>query len=209
MVVNYSRDSEYHSQRNNALIPHSSCNATSMIMALKQAGAKLPESRFPSNRQPEDVLTAFLQSDLAAEKSRRLAPWAYDRITGESITPPHEIHCVMTWAVNHLMGRDIVSFREDWSLDDLVKALDRGCGVVVSGKFPYQGGTIDHVVSLAGYMKHQNRIDTLLIDDPYGDYQTGYRSHRGNDIPLPVARAREILKPTGKDLFWASIISHR
>jgi hypothetical protein len=73
MVVNYSKDSEYHSQRNNKIIPHSSCNATSMIMALKQAGVRLP---FPDRYQPEDYLSLFLQSDLAKEKMKELAPWA-------------------------------------------------------------------------------------------------------------------------------------
>ena len=178
MVVNYSRDSDYHSQRNNALVPHSSCNATSMIMALKQAGWDLPESIFPQGRQPEDVLTAFLLSEEAEAKTRKLAPWAWDRSTGRINWPPYEIHCVMEWVVNHLLGKKAVGFYESITFEQIIKALDARCGVVLSGFFPYKNNRrINHMVSVAGYMKHQGIIDYLILDDPFGDYQTRYRSH--------------------------------
>jgi len=63
------------------------------------------------------------------------------------------------------------------------------------------------MVSLAGYREHQNRITYLIVDDPYGDYQTDYRSHRGNNIPIPIDRALKILKPTDQPLLkWAHLI---
>jgi len=44
MVFNYSKDNDYHTQINNRRLPLSTCNTTSMIMALKQAGV---EASFP------------------------------------------------------------------------------------------------------------------------------------------------------------------
>jgi Peptidase_C39 like family len=204
MVVNYSKDSEYHSQRNNRLIPHSSCNATSMIMALKQAGVRLP---FPEKYQPEDYLSLFLQSDQVKEKMKELAPWALDPKTGKQLYPPQEVHVVMEWAVNTLLNKQVVIFSTKTPFQKIINHIDNRKGVVLSGRFPLNNTTIDHMISLAGYMKHQGSISYILIDDPYGDYKTSYRSHRGNNIPLPIEEAQTILKPVGlKDRNWAYLV---
>ncbi|MBF9018630.1 MULTISPECIES: C39 family peptidase [unclassified Oceanispirochaeta] len=204
MVVNYSKDSEYHSQRNNRLIPHSSCNATSMIMALKQAGVRLP---FPGRYQPEDYLTLFLQSDQAKDKMKDLAPWALDPKSEKQLYPPQEVHIVMEWAVNTLLNKEIVKFSTETPLQQIINHIDNRKGVVLSGRFPLNNTTIDHMVSLAGYMKHQNSISYLLIDDPYGDYKTSYRSHRGNNIPIAFNEAKQVLKPVkNNQKKWAYLV---
>ena len=38
IVVNPSRDDEYHSQINNKEVPHGACNVTAYVMSGKQAG---------------------------------------------------------------------------------------------------------------------------------------------------------------------------
>ncbi|QEN06812.1 hypothetical protein EXM22_01945 [Oceanispirochaeta crateris] len=205
MVVNYSRDIDYHTQRNNKLIPHSSCNSTSMIMALKQAGVRLP---FPSYMQPEDYLTHFLNSKQAIAKMALLAPDLVDTETMQPLIPPHELHCLMEWAVNTLLGKEVVRFSTATSLKKIIAHIDNGGGAVLSGRFPhYINGHINHMVSLAGYMVHNKLISYLLIDDPYGDYMTGYRSHKGNNIPIAIEKAKTIFKPTkDSNEKWAYLV---
>jgi hypothetical protein len=113
----------------------------------------------------------------------------------------------MEWAVNTLLNKDVVHFSTKTPLQEIISHIDNRKGVVLSGRFPLNKGTIDHMVSLAGYMKYHNQITYLLIDDPYGDYKTSYRSHRGNNIPLPIEEAQTILKPIGiKDKNWAYLV---
>jgi hypothetical protein len=192
VVINYSKDNEYHSQRNNLIIPHSSCNSTSMIMALKQAGVRLP---FPPDIQPEDFLTQYLRSETSLKKMELIAPWALDKKTGKAMIPPYEIHRMMEWAINNLLDRKLVTFSTQIPLTSIISQIDNRKGVVLSGLFPLKGKEIHHMVSLAGYMKHQGAISYLIIDDPYGDYKTSYRSHRGNNIPVPLEEALQIFKP--------------
>ena len=150
MVVNYSKDIDYHTQRNNRLIPHSSCNSTSMIMALKQAGVSFPS---PPGIQPEDYLTKYLNSKQALTRMKTLTPWAVDRKTGEPLYPPQEVHALMEWAVNTLLGKEVIRFSTSTPLKDIISHIDNGGGAVLSGRFPhYSHGPIDHMVSLAGYM---------------------------------------------------------
>ncbi len=204
MVINHSRDSEYHSQRNNRVIPHASCNSTSMIMALKQAGVVLP---FPDNQQPEDYLTCILLSETCIRQIEKLAPWALDRQTGKPLFPPYEIHVLMEWAVNYLLNKQIVSFSTKTPIEKIIRQIDNHGGAVLSGRFPVNRTHYNHMVSLAGYMTHQGSITALLIDDPYGDYKTAYRSPRGNNIPVPYKEALKIFKPTGNDYSkWAYLV---
>ena len=162
---------------------------------------------FPSNIQPEDYLTSFLQSDIALEKMKELAPWAINPETGTAIYPPQEVHAVLAWAVNTLLNKEIVSFSSETPFDKIIETIDRRGGVVLSGLFPLKNRSLHHMVSLAGYMKYQNRISYLLIDDPYGDFKSNYRSHRGNNIPVPIDEALSILKPVSSNkLKWAHLI---
>jgi len=216
-VYNFSQDNDYHTQRNNALIPHASCNTTSMVMALKQAGRDLPA---PDGVQPEDHLTGFLRGEKGMEALRRLAPWAIDKATGEALYPPNEVHAVLTWGVNELLGEEVSTFRVDWDLDELIQELTAGAGVVLSGSFPLQGGgELSHVVSLAGYRiayPQGNEPDSfppkfeqltqLFIDDPYGNYLTSYTDHHGNNTPMSPIDFMQIMKRSGDRKKWAHVI---
>ena len=215
---NFSIDSEYHTQRNNMLIPLESCNTTSMVMAIEQAGYELDPGRYD---QPEDRLTAFLQTDEAYSEMRKQAPWAFNEKTGEALYRPNEVHQMLTWAVNQLFHESVSIFRTDWESREIVHWLLTGGGVVLSGKFPLPSGkALSHVVSLAGFIldepatkdklldDHESgwRVTQWIIDDPYGDWHSGYSDHHGNNTQLSADEWLKVIKQTDSLKKWAHFI---
>jgi len=91
MRHNFSRNSDYHTQRNNLKVPFASCNTTSMVMALKQAGWKVPEDGVT---QPEDALTEFLSTPAARDRQKAVAPASMGAYR------PQEVHAVLEWGTN-------------------------------------------------------------------------------------------------------------
>jgi len=84
---------------------------------------------------------------------------------------------------------------------------NRKAALSSSGYLPVNGSKIHHMVSLAGYMKHHGQYSYLIIDDPYGDYKTSYRSHRGNNIPIGFKEALQIFKPVDNfHMKWAYLV---
>lgn len=191
-IFNFSKDSEYHIQRNNQEIPFSACNTTSIIMGLKQA--RWPIFFAEEGVQEEDTLTRFLLTSEAYEKMKELAPWAYRN--GRAIFPPNQVHCMLEWAVNKLMGQKVDKFIERATLKHIITHLLDGGGIVISGIFTVNDRNMGHIVSMAGFYTNQDilgvsgvdisQITHIIIDDPYGNYQTDYRDHRGNDILMPI-----------------------
>lgn len=196
--INYSLGIDYHSQRNNVLVPYSSCNTTSMIMALKQAHWTLPIDRTYS--QPEDALTAFLRTPDAYDKQRELAPWS---VTAH---PPQEVHAVLEWGVNAWLGHEVDRFVLDARSPDLRNTLDSGGGAVLSGRFPLPRGELGHIVSLAGYVLEEETVTDWIIDDPYGDWHSQYRDSHGNDCDLSLAEFKTIFDRRGDGCYWAHVI---
>ena len=196
MRENYSKDFDYHSQRNNAVVPFSSCNTTSMVMALKQARWPVPDR----GAQPEDELSRFLRTPEALEKQKELAPWSVDAY------PPQQVHTCLEWGTNEWVGGDADRFRMNVAPLDLITALETGGGVVLSGRFPMPGGIeLGHIVSLAGYVRTKGEITHWIIDDPYGDWYSEYKHHRGNDIEFSLENFNKIFMRD--DGYWAHIIS--
>ena len=198
--INYSIHSEYHSQRNNAIVPFSSCNTTSMVMALKQARWGMPADSL--HEQPEDSLSAFLRTRAAYEKQKELAAWSVGAY------PPQEVHACLRWGVNAWIGKEVDRFSLAVRAPELVAALDSGGGAVLSGRFPMPSGDLGHIVSLAGYVVDDASGELIrwIIDDPYGDWHSQYRVHRGNDIDLTVDQFRQIFDRRRDGNYWAHII---
>ena len=189
MITNYSRDLEYHSQRNNMIVPFSSCNTTSAVMALKQAHHKLPKTSL----QPEDALSELLLSPQAYTVMMGRAPWAFDH-DGAAIYPPQQVHAMLEWGINEWMGREVDHFSTDKHPMSLIPDLDSGCGIILSGLFPMPWGELGHIVSLAGYSRDDvlEALDGWVIDDPYGDWHTGFANTHGNDVLLSTAEFNDI-----------------
>jgi hypothetical protein len=211
MVLNRSKDSEYHTQRNNLLIPHQSCNTTSMVMALKQAGLIFDH---PEKEQPEDYLTRFLRKKRSYKKMEQLAPWAFDSL-GNAIYPPNEVHVMLEWAVNELIGKAVDRFSVSCSVSDMLRHLRDGGGVVLSGVFPIASGDLNHMVSLAGFVYEAEdlanldlqKVSRFIIDDPYGDWHSGYTDHHGNNVELSYSQFNRIFKQIGRmKAKWAHLV---
>jgi hypothetical protein len=179
-IVNNSDGKPYYSQRNNELSPGSSCNVTSMVSGLVSASWPLPTGKF---KQPEDNLLEFIRSNPAVQKR-------WDAIDPQHKTPPnqcHELLCLGTnfW-VERLYGPKIELV---WNLTtiDVRKIIDNGGTVVVSGRFQDEkSGEIGHIVPVVGYQIVDDTITHMILDDPWGDYETMYKVQRGDDVFMPL-----------------------
>lgn len=219
-TFNFSKDSEYHSQRNNKIVPHGACNTTSLVMALKQANI---EFKTPEGWQEEDWFTKIMRSDRAYEKMREVANWAFNS-DGSPNYPPQQVHDMLVWGVEVLVGRrNVDRFRINWDLREIVFALLNGAGVALSGDFLLQnGGTLRHVVSLAGFSTSQenmeevthyhqvdlNKIETYIIDDPYGNYLLDYNDHHGNNVEFTRDLFMGTFRVKNQNTKWAHIVGY-
>jgi hypothetical protein len=206
-TINRSKDSEFHTQRNNKKYPMEACNVTSYVMAGKQAGILFDT---PDGVQPEDWLFTYMNTPEYYERMQREHPWSWERMPNGRVKyhyRPNEIHAMLAEAFNELVGRDVATFYEAGRPSGLIAAYVRaGCGVVLSGRFPYRGGTIGHIVSLAGYSFDGDEIIEWIIDDPFGDYHTDYTDHRGNNVPVDTDDFRQIFRPPGSDTKMCHVI---
>ena len=209
------KDEDYHTQRNNKIDPHGTCNTTAIIMAMRKAGVFF---NVPKGVQREDHMTQFLQSN----EANRIRKLHYPCISNEYQN--YEIHGMLEWACNLLVdGRGVAKFSTGWSLGDIVCALQRGAGVVLPGDFPhYKYGTIGHLVSIANVSYDNGTLESardfdltyllgFLIDDPYGDFRDGYNPEcegfdKGNDVVLDIFDFQNIKRGKAGEC-WAHIIS--
>jgi len=207
--INVSAHTPYHTQLNNRYCPLSACPNTSAIMWLLDCDIPLPDTGL---LQPEDYLYAITESAEAYEKMKILAPWAYR--DGQPTLPPRQVHVMLDWAVNKMVGRDVMRFREDATYEGLVVELATGRAALLSGIFTRQG----HVVCLVGVRSRQDRaelaeacrvrldlIDGWIVDDPYGDYHTGYKDHHGNDVYFGFDELDRLTRELYRNRKWAHV----
>ena len=208
MKIDISSDNEYRTQLDNRFFPNGTCNTTSMVNMLLTNNV---EFQYPTDMQPEDYLTTLLESPEAWARMRQLYPWAVSK----GYHPRH-VHDMLAWAVNEkLVGRPVVKFSTQSSLAEIaydIAVRKRAC--VVSGRFTSYG----HIVAVVGLETSQEDIETVdnpgnidiaaisafIVDDPYGNYFTGYSSQQGNSIVFPIDAfdwvTREYANPSVK---WA------
>lgn len=181
--INLSQNDDYYSQINNKFIPLESCNSTAAIMWLK---AGKVDFWYPKMMQPEDYLTAQLNGKDAWLIFKRNYPGRYDM----GFRPQNVSQCLQ-WGINIMVGREIDNFRQDGSLALLIWELMEGRPVIMSGQFTASG----HFVTVVGCVSSQNKsdiqdvedvnehdIEEFIIDDPFGNYHSGYKNHHGNNI---------------------------
>ena len=207
MIINLSKDSDYHTQRNNKFYPHSSCNTTSAIMMLKAAGTYFD---FPAGMQEEDYLTNILESKEAYDVMRARYPWAI-----RDGYRPAEVHMMLEWGITKLVGRQVTKFTTNISIRELLYKILQGQPSLITGKFTKYG----HIVCLVGFETLQRKeefisvedikydqLKNIIIDDPYGNYHTGYSDHRGNNTTLTFEEFNAITKTYNmEDSKWAHI----
>lgn len=184
-TINLSNQVTYRTQRENRIKPHSTCNTTSMAMALDISGWSRSVD-CPPNKALPDFLTEFFTAPLAARRQKELAPWSIGTF------PPEQVHAVLEWGVNYMVGRKVVRFSTTWCIEDIKQNIRNKRPVVLSGDFPFldrRGNwtTLGHIVVLVGLIERKDEFGNIIktefiIDDPYGDYHTGYRDQNGNDV---------------------------
>ena len=140
---------------------------------------------------------------------KELIPWFFDSETGKAIAPPNEVHQMLEWGVNNLLKKKVVRFSTGVPVEEIIAHLIKGGGVVLSGKFRLKSRTLNHIVSLAGFITDENEdITHLIIDDPYGNFRTEYQDHRGNNATITKDEFIAIFKPTGNEsIKWAHLVT--
>jgi len=200
-IVNNSDGKPYYSQRNNELSPGSSCNVTSMISGLVSASWPLPAGNY---KQPEDNLLDFIRTNPAVQEK-----WA--QVCPRKDIPPNQLHEVLCFGTNlwieSLKGPKIQLL---WSLGikDIKKAIDDGGAVVMSGRFQDQrSGEIGHIVPVVGYQAtDEGEVTHVIIDDPWGDYESLYKIQRGDDIFMSYADWLATIRDQGKERKFGHVI---
>ncbi|GMO52012.1 MAG: hypothetical protein Pg6C_17210 [Treponemataceae bacterium] len=200
-IVNNSDGKPWYTQRNNELSPGSSCNVTSMVSALVSAGWPLPQGKF---KQDEDNLLDFIRS--SPQVQRR-----WDIIEPAHKTPPNQIHELLCLGTNLWiapMAGSPVTLRWDLRLADIVKAIDGGGAVVMSGRFKdHLSGEIGHIVPVVGYQADDNgNVTHVILDDPWGDYETLYKVQRGDDVYMPVEHWMSMIRDQDKLVKFGHVI---
>jgi uncharacterized protein YvpB len=184
MIVNISFGKKNYSQRNNAVKPLSSCNVTSMVMALDYMGYAFPKGNY---EQPEDNLRFFIEENGGNPEN----------------------HYALSEYTNKWMGKRVTAFSTEQSIAAIMKELREGRPVVISGTFPgypelnrnQKTGEVEplgHIVCLVGYEyknEHESPAD-VLWDDPYGNTLENWKG-AGNDVKVDCRLFIDWIKPCG------------
>ena len=207
-TINISKHTPYRTQRDNAFVPIASCQTTSAIIGLESSGI---EFDYPKDMQPEDYLTSITETKEAYDFMRENAPWAIQRGI-----PPAQVHVVLEWAINKLVGRKVDTFSTRTKIETLLFNLIKGNASLVSGRFTSYG----HVVCLVGFettqreimhIKSENDVDLwkvkrFIIDDPYGNPLTGYSDYNGDDVKLTYREFNWYVRDYDNNLKWAHLL---
>jgi hypothetical protein len=202
MTINNSIHSPYYSQINNRRVPFGSCNVTMACQCIDCMGWPFPDRRAdedPQDIQPEDRLLGFILRDPECTSLwRQLEP--------SGLALPNERAEVLTLGINRWVNiPDLVVFHDAEKADgkcaaEILTWLRLGNVAGFSGSFPRTHG---HVVACIGAewdegpQWQDGLIKNWIIDDPYGNYHTGYADHHGNDIVFPFQDFMDIIKPAG------------
>lgn len=192
-----------HTQRNNVEFPISTCNTTSYAMAFKYRGLVDMQAIADKGVQLEDDLTHFTQHDPRVLEfykrnfPKTFAAWQKDPL-GKNVTPPNQMHLVLAYAMNLYIGKQVTEFRTDVHMNRIIFNLKNNQPVIASGIW----AGLRHIVCVVGFKSYQTDImrvetpeevdlrlmDSLIIDDPYGNYKLSYRGPegmQGNGIEVP------------------------
>jgi len=188
MIINYSKDKSYYTQRNNRKRPRSACNVTAATEACVLTGNAF---NHPDGWQPEDYLMQILESDEARQHLDAIWPGA----PAKAPFNPWNYSDTIAWAVNKAVGYEACTVRQV-KLKDLLFHLFTSGIPVISGHFTRNG----HFITIVGIETSQQDLESIstpdeidisqikhiIVDDPWGDYTTEYQSHNGNDVFLTL-----------------------
>lgn len=155
--------------------PKAECNTTAASMGIEYTGHTMP---VPYEQMP-DYLMDILDSPEGRIYLQKITP-------GAKYNPWNDSRCI-AWAVNKAFEKEICKVKEV-IFPEIVEHIKSGGAVVIGGGF-LSGGTSGHFVCIVGFkFADDTSITDVLVDDPYGNYNTHYKDHfDGNDIVFPVA----------------------
>ena len=207
--INLSLSEEYYSQRNNKILPYSTCGETAMINGLVASKISF---NYPKDQQPEDYLTSIIRSDEGYEKLKEIAPWF---ATGSKSDPEIQtILAMLEWGTNKLCGRLVCKLDLSGSLKKIIWNLANGGCSLVMGSFTAQGHfvcivgceTEQHIWSTPNFNSIQlEAITSIIMDDPYGNWFSGYANAAGNDTKFTIEQLRNLIGQDGK--IWTHYIN--
>lgn len=189
---------DYYSQRNNSIKPSQACMPTSYVMFL--LANKIPFSN-PSDYQDDDYFMSLLNTEEAKEYCYKNYPWAYNDVFPEQSLPPNELHGMYGNYLSPLVcdGKKVSSFKTNLTFEDYKNRIDAGKAIMTSVYIP-EMKINGHAILVMGRID-----DTLLLADPWGNYHTGYKNHRGYNIEMNKEDFMKYVKPIGKKEKWGHI----
>lgn len=155
--------------------PKSECNTTAAVMACMYTHNDI---KSPDGILPEDYLMDILDSEEGRAYLQKIVP-------GAKYNPWNDSYCI-AWAVNKAMNKEVCAVVKV-SIEKMIEHLSNDGAVAIGGGF-LSGGTSGHFVCVVGFELNESDVVTkIIIDDPYGNYNTNYEDHfDGNDIKIPI-----------------------
>ena len=150
----------YHPQRDNVYHPGGTCNVTSLAMVLAYHGVA-PAN--PRNQLEDELFLRLQEPDAIAEFNR-----SYPSLKKMGYKPRH-IHGMLGWLARQYGFN--WSFSEQTSRKELASFGKSVGPMIISGAFTRSG----HIITLVG----QTHFDDLVVHDPWGNWNTGYRNRDG------------------------------
>lgn len=185
---------DYYTQRNNPtvtgyedrkLYSSAQCMNTSYVMFL--IGNKI-EYDNPTDL-PDD---AYFGKLLISDDAYAFGHQKYPELIAKGI-PPVEIHGMYGSYLSPIVcGNRVSDFKIDLTFHDFKDIIIKGGVIMTSGRFP-EAGITGHAFCVIGYAN--NIKNNLILADPWGDYQTDYKNHRGYAVPMDHEDFMKHVKP--------------
>lgn len=164
---------DYHSQRNNKEKPHHECGNTSVANLLHTTGYDWRYT--PPFMMLDDYVYTILREKVCQQ-------YALTGICSEWATRSPEQSLPMLAFVSTMLSGKGHTADDTCDMETLDYLLDNGVASILATRF-YKGQKNGHFVLLAG------RTPTgYIIDDPYGDPNTGYENKKGYGIEVSRER---------------------
>ena len=210
-IYTHNNSSDYYKQTNNERDPYITCFNTSMInVALDIMKIKAPDGNDKTGgfKQPEDQFDWYMHNSPEVKKwvdDYCKTPWVADYLkTGGDI---RELWEVEAYCFNKWIGNIACRINYNMKRRDFIEEIQRGRGVVTTGKFC----RFAHAVSVVGFVaevdnngfiskditfkgdnisipinEDSKEVKEIIIDDSYGDPRNKYApvGVGGNDVHL-------------------------
>ena len=170
----------YYPQRDNEYHPGGTCNVTSLAMVLAYHG-QVPSK---ADQLEDELFLRLQQPDAKAEFAR-----SYPSLVKMGYKPRH-IHGMLRWLAKKY-GYD-ARYSEKASLQDMAAWGSKVGPMVISGRFTAAG----HIVTLVGMTQGND----LICHDPWGDWNSGYKSRDGKYRIYNREAMLDVLKGHSHDL---------